>query len=107
MPARVHSASQRASAAADSKCFGSVAGSMTRMRVSRDEIAKGSTRARLPTARRPRYTSTMRIRTLGRSGLRVSELCLGAMTFGMPQWGCDEDESLRIIDRFLDAGGNF
>ena len=49
----------------------------------------------------------MRIRTLGRSGLRVSELCLGAMTFGMPGWGCDEDESLRIIDRFLDAGGNF
>ena len=49
----------------------------------------------------------MRIRTLGRSGLRVSELCLGAMTFGMPQWGCDEDESLRIIDRFMDAGGNF
>ena len=49
----------------------------------------------------------MRIRTLGRSGLRVSELCLGAMTFGMPGWGCDEDESLRLVDRFLDAGGNF
>jgi len=49
----------------------------------------------------------MRIRTLGRSGLRVSEICLGAMTFGMPEWGCDEDESLRLIDRFLDAGGNF
>jgi len=27
----------------------------------------------------------MRIRTLGRSGLRVSDLCLGAMTFGMPE----------------------
>src|SRR5437763_746084 len=49
----------------------------------------------------------MRIRTLGRSGLRVSELCLGAMTFGMPEWGCDEPESRAIIDRFLDAGGNF
>ncbi len=49
----------------------------------------------------------MRIRTLGRTGLRVSELCLGAMTFGMPGWGCDEAESLRLIDRFLDAGGNF
>jgi len=49
----------------------------------------------------------MRIRTLGRSGLRVSELCLGAMTFGMPEWGCDEKESLAIIDRFLGAGGNF
>jgi len=49
----------------------------------------------------------MRIRTLGRTGLRVSELCLGAMTFGMPGWGCNEAESLRLVDRFLDAGGNF
>lgn len=49
----------------------------------------------------------MRIRTLGRSGLRVSELCLGTMTFGMPDWGCDEAESLRLVDRYLDAGGNF
>jgi len=37
----------------------------------------------------------------------VSELCLGAMTFGMEGWGCDEAESLRLVDRFLDAGGNF
>src|SRR5215510_14551763 len=49
----------------------------------------------------------MRIRTLGRSGLRVSEICLGAMTFGMPEWGCDEQESRAIIDRYLEAGGNF
>jgi aryl-alcohol dehydrogenase-like predicted oxidoreductase len=49
----------------------------------------------------------MRIRTLGRSGLRVSELCLGTMTFGMPGWGCDQAESLRIVQRYLDAGGNF
>jgi aryl-alcohol dehydrogenase-like predicted oxidoreductase len=49
----------------------------------------------------------MRIRTLGRSGLRVSEICLGAMTFGMPEWGCDERESLALIDRYLAAGGNF
>src|SRR2546422_5739601 len=49
----------------------------------------------------------MRIRTLGRSGLRVSDLCLGAMTFGMPEWGCDERESLAIIERYLAAGGNF
>src|SRR2546428_8760554 len=49
----------------------------------------------------------MRIRTLGRSGLRVSDLCLGAMTFGMPEWGCDEPESLALIDRYLEAGGNF
>src|SRR2546428_1070428 len=49
----------------------------------------------------------MRIRTLGRTGLRVSEICLGAMTFGMPGWGCDERESLALVDRFLEAGGNF
>src|SRR2546426_6621164 len=49
----------------------------------------------------------MRIRTLGRTGLRVSEICLGAMTFGMPEWGCDERESLALIGRFLEAGGNF
>jgi len=49
----------------------------------------------------------MRIRTLGHSGLRVSDLCLGAMTFGMPEWGCDERESLALIDRYLAAGGNF
>src|SRR2546421_11083947 len=49
----------------------------------------------------------MRIRTLGRSGLRVSDLCLGAMTFGMPEWGCDERESLALIDRYLAAGGDF
>ena len=49
----------------------------------------------------------MRLRPLGRSGLRVSELCLGTMTFGMPGWGCDQAESLRLAHRFFDAGGNF
>src|SRR6185436_9099756 len=49
-------------------------------------------------ARPLRYTRVMRIRTLGRSGLRVSEICLGAMTFGMPEWGCDERESLGLIE---------
>lgn len=49
----------------------------------------------------------MRIVPLGRSGLRVSELCLGTMTFGMVGWGCDEAESRAIVDRFLKAGGNF
>jgi aryl-alcohol dehydrogenase-like predicted oxidoreductase len=46
--------------------------------------------------------------TLGRSGLRVSPFCLGAMTFG-PEggWGCDVDESERILDAYLDRGGNF
>ena len=48
----------------------------------------------------------MRLRTLGRSGLRVSELSLGAMTFGTKGWGCDEATSLELVARFLDAGGN-
>jgi aryl-alcohol dehydrogenase-like predicted oxidoreductase len=46
--------------------------------------------------------------TLGRSGLRVSPLCLGAMTFGEDWgWGASEADSQAIIDRFLAAGGNF
>lgn len=46
----------------------------------------------------------MEYRQLGRTGTRVSELCLGAMTFGRE---ADEDASRAIIDRFIDAGGNF
>ena len=49
----------------------------------------------------------METRQLGRSGLYVSEFALGAMTFGMPDWGCDEEKAIRLIDRYLDAGGNF
>ena len=49
----------------------------------------------------------MRIRKLGRTGLKVSNLCLGAMTFGNQEWGCDEATSKAIVDRFLEAGGNF
>ncbi|NOK08184.1 aldo/keto reductase [Corallococcus exercitus] len=46
--------------------------------------------------------------TLGRSGLRVSPLCLGAMTFGEDLgWGTSVEESERIIDRFIELGGNF
>jgi aryl-alcohol dehydrogenase-like predicted oxidoreductase len=46
--------------------------------------------------------------TLGRSGLRVSPLCLGAMTFGEDWgWGSSVKDSEAIIDRFFDRGGNF
>src|SRR6187397_285337 len=46
--------------------------------------------------------------TLGRSGLRVSPLCLGAMTFGEDLgWGTSVEESRQIIDRFIELGGNF
>ena len=46
--------------------------------------------------------------TLGRTGLRVSPLCLGAMTFGT-EWGfgTDENTSKQMFDRYIDAGGNF
>ncbi|POX60457.1 aldo/keto reductase [Streptomyces sp. Ru62] len=46
-------------------------------------------------------------RTLGRTGLRVSPLALGTMTFGDPSWGADERTSLDILARYTDAGGNF
>ncbi len=50
----------------------------------------------------------MRYRLLGRSGLRVSELCLGTMTFGDDWgWGADKVTSRVIFDRFWEAGGNF
>jgi len=46
--------------------------------------------------------------TLGRSGLRVSPLCLGTMTFGEDLgWGSSVEESQQILDRYLAAGGNF
>ena len=48
----------------------------------------------------------MDYRTLGRTGIKVSPLCLGAMMFG--EWGNpDHDDSVRIIHRALDAGINF
>src|SRR5271167_5066445 len=50
----------------------------------------------------------MRYKLLGKSGLRVSELCLGTMTFGEDWgWGSSKDESRQVYDAFLEAGGNF
>lgn len=46
----------------------------------------------------------MQFRSLGRTGAQVSDLCLGAMTFGGKT---DEQEAYRVVDRFLEAGGNF
>ncbi|MFC0266709.1 aldo/keto reductase [Kushneria aurantia] len=46
-------------------------------------------------------------RTLGRSGLVVSPLALGTMTFGPGEWGADEANSRAIFDAYRDAGGNF
>src|SRR3984893_1654038 len=50
----------------------------------------------------------MRYKLLGKSGLRVSELCLGTMTFGEDWgWGSSREESRKVYDTFLEAGGNF
>ena len=48
----------------------------------------------------------MRYRLLGRSGLRVSELCLGTMTFGDAWgWGADKDASRAQYEAYREAGG--
>jgi aryl-alcohol dehydrogenase-like predicted oxidoreductase len=46
----------------------------------------------------------MEYRNLGRTGLKVSEICLGTMQFS---WTTDEETSRQVMDAFLDAGGNF
>ena len=50
----------------------------------------------------------MNYKLLGKSGLRVSEICLGTMTFG-EEWGygANKDESRKIFNTFINAGGNF
>src|SRR3954451_19513402 len=54
----------------------------------------------------PRRVAAMELRPLGRTGVQVSPLCLGAMMFGA--WGnTDHEDSIRIIHRALDAGINF
>lgn len=50
----------------------------------------------------------MRYKLLGRSGLKVSELCLGTMTFGTEfGWGATKEESQKVFDLFVEKGGNF
>src|SRR5438105_71485 len=46
----------------------------------------------------------MDYRTLGRTGLEVSSLCLGTMQWG---WTATEDEAHAVMDAFVEAGGNF
>jgi aryl-alcohol dehydrogenase-like predicted oxidoreductase len=48
-------------------------------------------------------------RLLGRSGMRVSPLCLGTMTFGVEPgaWGCTDEEGAQLVDLYIDRGGNF
>src|SRR6185295_17018935 len=50
----------------------------------------------------------MRYKLLGKSGLRVSELALGTMTFGEDWgWGASKEESRKQFDCFAEAGGNY
>ncbi len=50
----------------------------------------------------------MQYKLLGNSGLRVSEIALGTMTFGTEWgWGADKDESQKIFETYANAGGNF
>ena len=50
----------------------------------------------------------MKYKLLGRSGLKVSELCLGTMGFGTEAgWGADKAASFAILEAFAEAGGNF
>lgn len=52
--------------------------------------------------------TNMRYKLFGKSGLRVSELCLGTMTFGENWgWGAPKDTSRQIFETFVEAGGNF
>lgn len=53
-------------------------------------------------------TTSFAYSLLGRSGLRVSPLCLGTMTFGTDWgWGAPRDTVYALLDHYLDAGGNF
>src|SRR5271165_1356085 len=52
------------------------------------------------------HVDHMNYRHLGKTGVKVSELCLGAMTFGR-QNEATEEESFQMMDRFVAAGGNF
>jgi aryl-alcohol dehydrogenase-like predicted oxidoreductase len=49
----------------------------------------------------------MELRTLGKTGLQVSNICLGAMNFGQKEWGATEKESVAMVDAFVEGGGNF
>lgn len=49
----------------------------------------------------------MKYRHLGNSGLVVSRICLGTMTFGQENWGCDRESASALVNAFVDGGGNF
>ena len=57
-----------------------------------------------PSARGHSVLHMMEYKKLGRTGLKVSEICLGTATFG---WFTDRDEATNMLDTFVEAGGNF
>jgi aryl-alcohol dehydrogenase-like predicted oxidoreductase len=78
-----------------------------------DRFRQEAERTILPLRRSAAYscsmtTTTMNYQLLGGSGLRVSDLCLGTMTFGEDWgWGAAKDEARKIFDTYREAGGNF
>jgi diketogulonate reductase-like aldo/keto reductase len=69
----------------------------------RDDVHRGR-----PGHRHTDRTRPMRHRLLGRSTLRVSELCLGPLTFGeRKRWGASDEDAAAILATFADAGGTF
>ncbi len=71
-------------------------------------ISRWMSRTRCTCGTPPRIQPNMLYRLLGHSGLRVSEICLGTMTFGT-EWplGADYETSKAVFDAFVNAGGNF
>jgi aryl-alcohol dehydrogenase-like predicted oxidoreductase len=56
----------------------------------------------------PQGGNEMKYKLLGRSGMRVSEICLGAMGFGEDWgWGGSKEESRNVFEAFVEKGGNF
>ena len=56
----------------------------------------------------PAITALDHYRLLGRSGMRVSPMALGTMTFGANWgWGAEADQARQIFDAYVDKGGNF
>lgn len=49
----------------------------------------------------------MKLKQMGETGLKVSELCLGTLTFGKSDWGCTEEDAIQIINHFAECAGNF
>lgn len=74
-----------------------------------DEMADDTMTAARPRAYdAPAARSLDIYRLLGRSGLRVSPMALGTMTFGTDWgWGADEAESRKLFDAYVERGGNF